>query len=105
VRDFVEEWLSTMPLLSNKSTSDVFLAPFLYVNVKLEVGEPTSLAMLELVTRLRRPSTTGEPIECLSDLLDGTHVACGSEIGEGHDVVFKVSFTTAIMSLVLNFKS
>jgi hypothetical protein len=28
----------------------VFLAPFLYVNVNLEVKEPTSLTMLELVT-------------------------------------------------------
>jgi hypothetical protein len=32
-----------MPLLSNKSTSDMFLIPFLYVNVKSEVGQPTSL--------------------------------------------------------------
>jgi hypothetical protein len=39
-----------MPLPSNKSTSEVFLAPFLYVNVNLEVGEPTSLTMLYLVT-------------------------------------------------------
>jgi hypothetical protein len=94
------EWLSTMPLLNNKSTSEVSLAPFWYVN-----GEPISLAMLELVTRLRTPSITREQIECLSKMLDRTLVACGSGIGKGHDVVFMSSFSTAIMSLVLNFKS
>jgi hypothetical protein len=30
----------------------VLLTPFWYVNVESEVGEPTSLAMLELVTKL-----------------------------------------------------
>jgi hypothetical protein len=45
-----KEWLSTMPLLNNKSTSEVFLAPFLYVNVESEIGEPTSLAMLDVAT-------------------------------------------------------
>jgi hypothetical protein len=39
-----KEWLSTTPLLSNKSTSEVFLTPLWYVNVELEVGEPISLA-------------------------------------------------------------
>jgi len=99
------EWLSTMPLLNNKSTSEVFLAPFWYVNVESEVGELISLTMLELVTRLRTPSTTRELIKCLSKVLDGTPIACGSRICRGPDVVFKVSFNTAIMSLVLNFKS
>jgi len=75
------------------------------VNVESEVGEPTSLAMLELMTRLRMPSTTREPIECLSKVLDGTYEACGLGIGKGPDVVFKVSCSIAIMSLVLNFKS
>ncbi len=75
------------------------------MNVKSEVGEPINLAMLELVTRLRTPSTTGEPIKCLSKVLDGSHVACGSGIGKGPDVMFRVSFNTAIMSLVLSFKS
>jgi len=75
------------------------------VNVKSEVGEPTSLAMLKLVTRLRMPSTTREPIECLSKMLDGTLITCGSRIGKGPNVVFRVSFSTAIMSLVLSFKS
>ncbi len=46
------KWLSTTPLLSNKSTNEVLLTPFWYVNVESEVGEPTSLAMLELVTKL-----------------------------------------------------
>jgi len=99
------EWLFTTPLLSNKSTSEVFLAPFWYVNVESEVGEPTSLAMLELMTRLWMPSTIGGPIECLSKVLDGTLITCGSEIGRGLNVVFRVSFSTIIMSLVLNFKS
>ncbi len=90
-----------MPLLSNKSTNEVFLAPFWYVNVELEVGEPTSLAMLKLVSRLQTPSPTREQIECLSKVLDGTHVACGSRIGRGPDVVFRVSFSTTIMSWCL----
>jgi len=75
------------------------------VNVESEVGKPTSLAMLELVTRLRTPFATCEPIECLSKVLDGTSVACGSRIGRGPDVVFKVSSKIGIMSLVLSFKS
>jgi hypothetical protein len=50
------------------------------------------------------PFTTRELIECFSKVLDGTLVACGSRIGRGPDVVFKVSFDTAIMSLVFNFK-
>ncbi len=99
------EWLSTTPLLSNKFTSEVFLVPFWYVNVESKVGEPTSLAMLELMTRLWTPSTTGEPIECLSKVLDGTPVACGSGIGWWLNVVFRVSLSTVIVSLVLNFKS
>jgi hypothetical protein len=74
------------------------------VNVKSEIGEPTSLTMLKLVTKLRMPSTTREPIECLSKVLDGTLVTCGSGIGRGPDVVFRVSFSTTIMSLVLSFK-
>jgi hypothetical protein len=48
---------------------------------------------------------THDPIECLSKVLDGTLLACGLGIGEGPDVVFRVSFSTAIMSLVLSFKS
>ncbi len=44
---------------------------FWYVNIESEVGEPTSLAMLELVTILQTPSTTREPIECLSKVLHG----------------------------------
>jgi len=44
-------------------------------------------------------------IECFSKVLDGTSVACGSGIGKGLDVVFKVSSNTIIMSLVLTFKS
>ncbi len=75
------------------------------MNVESEVGKPTSLAMLELVTRLRTPSATREPIECLSKVLDGTSVACGSGIGRGPDAMFKVSSKIAIMSLVLSFKS
>jgi hypothetical protein len=94
-----------MPLLSNKSTSEVFLAPFWYVNVESEVGEPISLAMLELVTILWMPSPRCEPIECLSKVLDRTHVACGSGIGRGPDVMFRVSFSIAIMSSVISFKS
>jgi hypothetical protein len=61
--------------------------------------------MLGLMTKLRTPSTTREPIECLSKVLDGTLVAYGSGIGRGLDVVFKVSSSTVIMSLVLSFKS
>jgi hypothetical protein len=75
------------------------------VNVELEVREPTSLTMLKLVTRLWTPFVTCEPIECLSKALDGTLVACGSWIDRGPGVVFKESFGTAIMSLVLSFKS
>jgi hypothetical protein len=71
-----------MPLLNNKSTSEVFLALFWYVNIESEVGEPTSLAMLKIMTRLRMPSVTREPIECLSRVLDGTLVACGLRIGK-----------------------
>jgi hypothetical protein len=99
------EWLFIMPLLSKKSTSEVFLTPFWYVNVELEVGEPTSLTMLKLVTRLRTPYATREPIECLSKLLDGTPITCGSRIGRGLDVVFRVSFSIIIMSLMLSFKA
>jgi hypothetical protein len=51
------------------------------------------------------PFTTREPIECLSKVLDGTHVACGSGIGRGFDVVFSISFSITIMCLVLSFKS
>jgi len=75
------------------------------VNVESDVGGPTNLNMLQLVIRLRTPSTTRELIECLSKVLDGTFVACGSRIGRRPDVVFKVSFNTIIMSLVLSFKS
>ncbi len=69
------------------------------MNVKTKVGEPTSLAMLKLMTRLRNPSTTCEPIKCLSEVLDGTPVARGLRIGRGPNVVFRVSFSIAIMSL------
>jgi len=93
-----------MPLLSNKSTSEVFLVPYWYANVELEVGKPTSLAMQELMTKLQMPFVTREPIECLSKVLDGTPIACGFEIGRGPDVGFRVSFSTVIISLVLNFK-
>jgi hypothetical protein len=75
------------------------------VNVESEVGNLTSLAMLKLVTRLRTSSATREPIECLSKVLDGTYVACGSGIGRGLNVVVKVSSKIVIMSLVLSFKS
>jgi hypothetical protein len=74
-----------MLLLNNKSTSEVFLTPFWYVNVESEVG-PLSLAMLKLMTRLQTPSAKCEPIECLSKMLDGTPVACGSGIGRRLDV-------------------
>jgi hypothetical protein len=53
----------------------------------------------------RMPFTTCELIECLSKVLDGTPIACGSRIGRGLDVVFRVSFSTRIMSLVFGFKS
>ncbi len=75
------------------------------MNVESEVGKPTNLAMLELVTKLRTPSATCELIDCLSKVVDGTFVACGSGIGRGPDVMFKVSSKIAIMSLVLSFKS
>jgi hypothetical protein len=51
------------------------------------------------------PFATHELIECLSKVLDGTPIACGSRIGRGLDVVFRVSFNITIMSLVLSFKS
>jgi hypothetical protein len=57
------------------------------------------------VTKLQTPSTTNEPIKCLSKVLDGTHVTCGLGIGGRPDVVFKVSFNSTTMSLVLSFKS
>ncbi len=47
------------------------------------------------------PFITCEPIECLSEVLDGTPVACGSGIGRISNVMFKVSFSIAIMTLVL----
>jgi len=61
--------------------------------------------MLKLVTKLRTPSATCEPIECLSKVLDGTFVAYGLGIGRRPDVMFKVSSKITIMSLVLSFKS
>jgi hypothetical protein len=70
-----------------------------------EVGKPTSLTMLKLVTRLRTPSQTREPIKCLFKVLDGTPIACVLGIGRGLNVMFKVFFSTTIMSLVLSFKS
>jgi len=75
------------------------------VNVESEVREPTSLAMLELMTKLQMPSATRERIEYFSKVFDGTHVACGLGIGRRPDVVFKVSLSVAIMSLVFSFKS
>jgi hypothetical protein len=75
------------------------------VNVKLEVRKLTCLAMLKLVTILRTPFTTHEPIKCFYKVLDGTFVACGLGIGRGLNVMFRVSFSIAIISLVLNFKS
>jgi hypothetical protein len=75
------------------------------VNVESEVGEPTSLTMLKLVTGLRTPFVTHEPIECLSRVLDGTPITCGLRISKRPNVVFKVSFSTIIMSLVFSFKS
>jgi hypothetical protein len=65
----------------------VFLAPFWNVNVELKVGEPTNLAMLELMIRLWMPFATHEPIKCLSRVLDGTLVTCGWGISKGPDVV------------------
>jgi hypothetical protein len=61
--------------------------------------------MLELVTRLRTPSSTCELIECLSKVLDGTPIACGSKIGRGPNVMFRVSCSTTTMSLVLSLKT
>jgi hypothetical protein len=75
------------------------------VNVESEVGEPTSLTMLELMTKLQTTSITRELIECLSKVLDGTPVACRLGIGRGLDVMFRVSFSIVIMSLVFCFKS
>jgi hypothetical protein len=75
------------------------------VNVELEIGKPTSLTMLELMTKLQMPFTTHEPIKYISKVLDGTPVACGSRIGIAPHVVFRVSFSATIMSLVLSFKS
>ncbi len=68
--------------------------------MKSEVGKPTSLAMLELITRLRMPSAIRELIECLSKVLDGTPITCGLKIGRGLDVVFRIFVNTTIMSLV-----
>jgi hypothetical protein len=75
------------------------------VNVESEVGEPTNLAMLELMSRSQTPSTIGERIKYLSKVLDGNPVACGSGIGRRPDIVFRVSFNTAIMSLVQILKT
>jgi hypothetical protein len=75
------------------------------VNVESEVREPTSLTTLKLMTRLQTPSTTHEPIECLSKVLDGTPIACGSRIGRGPDVMLRVFFSITIVSLLLSFKS
>jgi hypothetical protein len=72
------------------------------VNVESKVGEPTNLAMLKLLTRLRTPFATREPI---NKVLDGTPVAYGSGISRRHDVMFRVSFSITIMSFVLSFKS
>jgi len=75
------------------------------VNVELEVRKPISLVMVELVTKLQTPSTTHEPIQCLSKVLDGTPITCGLGIGKGPNVLFRVSFSTITMSPVLSFKS
>jgi hypothetical protein len=83
----------------------VFLAPFLYVNVESKVREPISLAMLKLVTKLQMPSITHEPIEWLFKVLDRTFLACRLRIGKEPNVMFRISFSTIIMSLVLSFKS
>jgi len=61
--------------------------------------------MLELVTILRTPLVIHVPIECLSKVLDGTPIACGLGIGKRPDVMFRVSFSITIMSMVLSFKS
>jgi hypothetical protein len=83
------EWVSTTPLLSNKSKSEVFLVPFWYVNVELEVGEPISFAMLECMTKSWMPSVTCESIDYLSKVLDGTPITGGSTISRGPDVVMR----------------
>jgi hypothetical protein len=57
------------------------------------------------MTKLRTLSITREPIECFSKVLDGTPVARGLGISKRLDVMFKVSFNIAIMSLMLKFKS
>jgi hypothetical protein len=49
--------------------------------------KPRVATSMLLMTILWAPSATREPIECLSKVLDGTHVACGLGIGRGHDVV------------------
>jgi hypothetical protein len=46
MKDFVEKMTIHNALLNNKSTSEVFLVPFWYVNVESKVGEPITLAML-----------------------------------------------------------
>jgi hypothetical protein len=61
--------------------------------------------MLELMIRFLMPSTTHKLIKCLSKVLDWTPVAYGVGIDRGPDVLFRVSFSIAIMSLVLNFKT
>jgi len=93
-----------MPLLSIKSTSEVIINSFFICECRIR-SRKASLPMLELVTKLRMPSTTRELIECLSKVLDGTLVTCGSGISRGPDVMFRVSFSITIMSLVLSFKS
>jgi hypothetical protein len=80
-----KKWLSTMPLMTNKSTSAVFLAPFFYVNVESKVWEPIGLTMLEPMTKWQTPFLTHEPIECLSKVLNGTFVTCGLRISRGPD--------------------
>ncbi len=75
------------------------------MNVESKVGEPNSSAMLELMTRLRTPFATRELIDYLSKVLDGTLVTCGLGIGKGPNVMFRVCFSTIIMSMVLSFKS
>jgi hypothetical protein len=47
------------------------------------------------------PNITHELIKCLSKVLDGTLIPCGSRIGKGPNVMFRVSFSTTIMSLML----
>jgi hypothetical protein len=73
------------------------------VNVESKVRQLTNLAMLKLVTRSRTPFPTREPIECLPKVLDGTPITCGLGISKGPHVLFKISFSIAIMSSVLNF--